>query len=63
VISIAANGKLVGTTATTTALAIDCTAPVKLPITVAKGSTYVATIAFNSKIGDKGSTTVTVIGS
>jgi hypothetical protein len=62
VISITANGKPLGTTTTATALAIDCTAPVKLPITVAKGSTYVATIDFNTKIGDRGTTTITVVG-
>ncbi len=62
VISITANGKSAGTTTTTTALAIDCTAPVKLPITVVKGSTYVATIDFNTKIGNHGTSTITVVG-
>jgi len=53
--------KLVGVAQPAGALAIDCTVRIKLPITVAKGKTYTATVDANTLVS-KLSRTITIVG-
>jgi hypothetical protein len=62
VVNLSIGSKPIGTTVTQTALAIDCTAPVRIPVTIVKGQTYLATIALDTKNGSRATVDVTVVG-
>ena len=55
-------GMLVGVTQAELALDAHCTVTVQLPITVARGTTYVATIDLNAAAGNTAVRTITVAG-
>lgn len=57
-----AGGKLVGVTQARLALGVDCTVRVQLPVTVAKKTTYVASIDLNAAAGNTAQRIITVVG-
>jgi len=56
-----AAGKLVGVTQAQFWLGADCTVRVQLPVTVARKTTYVATVDLNAAAGNTASRTITVV--
>jgi hypothetical protein len=55
-------GKLVGVSQPVAALQVNCTITLKLPVRVAKKSTYVATLSLNTATGGASVRTITIVG-
>lgn len=59
---VSAKGQLVGVSQQALPLGIDCTVPIRLPVTVAKGQTYTAVVQLNTANGGFASRSITVVG-
>ena len=56
------NGKLVGVSQPAGPLQVSCTMSLRLPVKVAKGKTYVATVDLNTAVGGAAQRLITVVG-
>jgi hypothetical protein len=59
---VRANGQLVGVTQAQLLLGLDCAIRIQLPVTVKRGTTYVATLDLNAAAGNITQRTITLVG-